>query len=286
MLLVTGGTGLLGQALLHVAAERGMQSRAAARHNAECVVDLTDANAMRRLVQMENPALLINCAAMTDLDACERDPSAAYLVNARVPGLLATCCAEVGARFIHISTDHFFTSDGASLHDEEAPVRLLNEYARSKYAGERLALTVPSALVIRTNVTGWRGWVGRPTFLEWAVAALERREAIIGYADFFTSTIDARGLAKAILDLAATNSAGLLNVAGHKAGDKATFLRELARALGTSADSIRDGSVKALATPRAESLGLDVRKAEAILGYRLPILSEVVAALVRSRPNH
>ncbi len=285
MLLIFGSTGTLGQALRRVAAARKMEARGAARSGAEHALDIADAGAILALCRAERPQLVVNCAAVTDLDLCERQPATAYLVNTRAAGLIAAASAEIGAQCVHISTDHFFTGDGAMLHDEAAPVRLINEYARSKYAGEALALAVPGTLVVRTNLTGWRGWAGRATFLEWAVGALERREAISGFADFFTSTLDADTLADAIFDLAAADAAGLFNVAAHEATDKATFLRHLARKLGLPAEGIRDGSVRLLATPRAESLGLDVRKAEAALGYRLPGESDIIAALANARPK-
>ena len=285
MLLIIGSTGTLGQALRRAAATRKIEAHGAARSGAEYALDIADAEAISTVCRTENPELVVNCAALTDLDLCERQPASAYLVNTRAAGLIAAASAKVGAQCVHVSTDHFFTGGDGMLHDEAAPVCLINEYARSKYAGEALALAVPGTLVVRTNLTGWRGWNGRATFLEWAVAALEQREAITGFADFFTSTLDANTLANAILDLVAAKMTGLFNVAAREAADKATFLRHLARELGLSAEGIRDGSVRLLATPRAESLGLDVRKAEAALGYRLPSVTGVIAALVSARPE-
>ena len=283
MLLIIGSTGTLGQALRRAAAARKMEARGAARNGAEHVLDIADAGAIAALCRAERPELVINCAAMTDLDLCERQPKAAHLINALAAGLIAAASLEVGARCVQVSTDHFFTGDSNKLHDETAPVHLVNEYARSKHAGKSLALDVPGTLAVRTNVTGWRGWPDRPTFLEWAVGALERREAINGFADFFTSTLDADTLANAILDLVAAGATGLFNVAAREAVDKATFIRTLARQLDLSADRISDGSVRALSPPRAESLGLDVRKAEALLGYRLPNANGVIAALENAR---
>ena len=285
MLLIIGSTGTLGQALRRTAAARKLKVQGAARKGAEITLDIRDAGAISALFRTERPKLVVNCAAVTDLDLCERQPETAYLVNARAAGLITANSRQIGARCAHVSTDHFFTGDGARLHDEAAPVCLINEYARSKYAGEALALAVPGTLVVRTNLTGWRGWPGQTTFLEWAVGALERHEAIAGFADFYTSTLDADTLANAIVDLAATGAAGLFNVAACEAADKATFLRHLAQGLDVPAEGIRNGSVRALATARAESLGLDVRKAEAALGYRLPGTKDVIAALISARPK-
>ena len=282
MLLLIGSTGTLGQALRRAALSRGLGVCGAARRGAEFALDVTDADATMAFVRSQRPSLVINCAAMTSLDACESDPTAAHRVNAEAPGTLAAAARDIAAQFIHISTDHFFSGDGLKLHDETASVRLVNEYARSKYAGEIAALAVPGTLVIRTNFTGWRGWP-EPTFLEWAVGAVERNEPMTGFCDFVTSTIDADSLARAILDLAERGATGLFNVASHEPADKATFLRRLATAFGMPHQQIEDGSVRDLKTPRAESLALDVLKAETTLGRPLPGLNDVISTLVKSR---
>ena len=284
LVLIFGATGTLGQALLRAAKARGLGFVGAARRGADRAIDVTDAAAIDTLIHTERPDIVVNCAAITDLDACEREPAAAYLVNARAAALMAAASAAAGARFVHISTDHFFDGPGAALHDEGAAIRLVNEYARSKHAGETLALAVPGTLALRTNLAGWRGWPARPSFIEWAASALRQDGAVTGFSDFFTSTIDADALAAAIFDLLARGATGLLNVGACEAVDKATFLRAFARALGVPAERVRDGSVRSLATPRATGLGLDVRRAEVILGYRLPDHEAVIAALLRSRP--
>jgi len=282
-LLIVGGTGTLGVALRRVACARGFAVRTLSRGGDDISLDATDGAAIREMIMVVRPRLIVNCAAVTDIDQCEREPDAAMRINAEAPGRLAAAAREQGGAFVQVSTDHFFTGDGAALHDENAPVQLVNEYARSKYAGEQGALGIAGTLVVRTNFTGWRGWPNRPTFLEWAVAALERDEPVTGFSDFFTSTIDADSLAAAVLDLAAKKASGIYNVASSEVADKAKFLRCLAREIGVPADRVRDGSVRSLATERAESLGLDVRKAETLLGRSLPDLKAVVAALCRSK---
>jgi dTDP-4-dehydrorhamnose reductase len=284
MLLVLGSTGALGLALQREARKRGLSMRGAARKGADVSLDVTDEAAVRSLIGQLKPTIVINCAALTNLDECESDPVKARRVNADAPLAMATAARHEGAQFVQVSTDQLFTGDGNVQHDEAARVTLVNEYARSKYAGEAAALGVPGTLAVRTNFTGWRGWA-QPTFIEWAISAIESREPTAAFTDFYTSTIDAGALAEALLDLATQRAEGLINVASSEVTDKGTFLRELARLLGRPADQLHDCSVRTLKTPRAESLGLDVRKAESALGRRLPGIEEVLTALLRSRPE-
>jgi dTDP-4-dehydrorhamnose reductase len=284
-LLVVGSTGMLGQALTRAARRRGIGVHGVARRGTSPALDLNQPAAVRAVLGQLRPATVINAAALADLDACERDPGNAYRINARGAALLAAEARRVGAAFVQVSTDHYFTGDGDARHDEGAQVTLVNEYARTKFAAEALVLSQGPALVVRTNLAGWRGWPDRPSFVEWASAALRARRPIAAFSDFFTSTIDADSLAEAILDLAAQRASGLLNIAASDVASKAAFIRRLAAALGIESPAISDGSVRTLAVPRAESLGLDVRRAETLLGRRLPGLNAVIDRLVASEPR-
>jgi dTDP-4-dehydrorhamnose reductase len=277
--LVVGATGMVGQAVMAAAAARGYDTVGAARSGADETVDVASEDAVRALVEGRRPSLVVNCAAIVDHAACEDDPGRAYVVNARAAGLLGAAARAVDARFVHISTDQYWTGDGDGVHDERAPVRLLNEYARSKYAGEAFALTDPQALVVRTNVTGLRGDEGRPTFFEWVVSALRAGEPMTLFDDFYTSTVDARTLAEAVLDLAGEVS-GLLNVASSEVSNKKRFIETVADRMSVPMPPNETASVRNLKPPRGESLGLDVARAESLLGRPLPDLGATVDALV------
>jgi dTDP-4-dehydrorhamnose reductase len=278
-LLVIGSTGLLGQAIVAEAREREWSCWGAARSGASHSVDVADPVQLETLVRALAPAVVINCAALTSLAECERRTALAYAVNARAPALLAELSIETGMELVQVSSDHFFTGDGPARHDEDAEVRLLNEYARTKYAGEVFALTSPTALVVRTNIIGLRGWPARPTFAEWALASLESATPISAYGDFFTSSMHSRACARALLDLVETGARGLLNVASSQVASKRELIEALADAAGIEAE-LRGGSVRDLAPRRAESLGLDVSRAEGLLGRRLPDLRETVGAVL------
>lgn len=279
--LLFGASGMLGQALLAEGRRRGMNMIGVARSAADIAMDMTDSLAVAELVTKLEPSIVVNAAAMASLSACEEDPCAAYLVNARAVSVLAEAAA--GAYFIQISTDHFYSGDGAALHDEDFPVRILNEYARGKFAGEAYALTHPNALVLRTNIVGFRDR-GTSTFVEWALESLQSGQAMTLLEDYYTSSIDVASFSSCLLDLLPKRPTGLLNLAAREVASKAQFIKTLAEAAGYELANCRSGSVRQLeGARRAESLGLDVRRAEQLLGYRLPTLSEVIDNLLRHR---
>ncbi|MBA4801471.1 MAG: sugar nucleotide-binding protein [Euryhalocaulis sp.] len=277
--LVLGGSGTLGRAISAEIRQRGDSVVTAARRGADLPVDIRQTNWLSGALEAVKPDGIINSAAIVDLKACEADPELAHAVNAAPVGDLARWSRETGGALIQISTDHYFDGDGDAAHDEDAPVTLLNEYARSKFAGEEYALEAPGALVVRTNVTGHNPGRETPTFADWAAASIRERRRLTLFEDFFTSTIDAESLAAAVLDLHAAGASGVLNVASSDVSSKWEFVHDLAAAMGIVLDWAERGTARGMTPPRALSLGLDVRRAEAILGRPLPDLLEVCAAL-------
>ncbi|MFM7180616.1 MAG: dTDP-4-dehydrorhamnose reductase [Verrucomicrobiales bacterium] len=106
--------------------------------------------------------VLVNCAAITGVDACEADPAAAWAVNTLAPAAMAEVCREKGARMIHLSTDYVFDGEVEGLRSEEEQPNPLGEYSKGKLEGEKLVLQgSPDNLVIRTS---WVFGPRRPSF--------------------------------------------------------------------------------------------------------------------------
>ena len=101
-------------------------------------------------------------AALTNLDACEERPDEAQLVNADAPGEIARCCAERGARLIHMSTDYVFSGEKPGRRVESDDTCPINVYGRTKLAGEQAVLAAsPSFTVVRTS---WIFGSDKPSF--------------------------------------------------------------------------------------------------------------------------
>ena len=284
--LILGATGLFGQAAMQEAERRGIEALGVARANADIDLEITDAKAVWKTLHDFRPEVVLNSAALIEIAACEADPELAHRINAEAVDALGVAAESLNARLVQISTDHYWTGDGGQQHDEEASVALVNEYAKSKYAGELAALKYKDSLVIRTNVTGFRGWTDRPTFAEWCMDVIEEDRPVTLFTDFYTSTIDARGLARAVFDLVECRATGLFHVASSEVLSKAEFIRGLAEVAGRPLTLAREGSVAGLVPRRAESLGLDVDKAENVLGYELPGASEVWQSLVQQSEEY
>jgi dTDP-4-dehydrorhamnose reductase len=228
------------------------------------------------------PKYIINAAALINLDECERNPARAHEINALAVKNIANYCQKHDVKLVQISTDHYFSGDGEVLHDEQAEVQLLNTYAKSKHEGELFAQSAPNSLILRTNIVGFRGWIGRPTFVEWAIAALSEGSPVTLFDDFFTSSIHVKAFAGSLFDLIDKNASGIFNLAAREVASKADFLLKLAHQLELPVSGCIFGSVHSVGgVLRADSLGLDVSKAETILGYPLPKMDEVIAELAR-----
>lgn len=279
-LLVIGATGLLGPALIEAGQARGADVLGAARRGADVKLDLEDHAAIDAVLNRLRPRVVINAAALTQIDTCEADPDRAFRVNADAVRLLVQGCRAWGASLVQISTDHFFVGDGAKAHDETDNVELVNEYAKTKFAGERFALELPGALVVRTNIVGLRRRDGHTPFGTWAIDAIINREPLTLFDDVFFSPLHVRVLANAVYDLLVAGAEGVVNVVGRGAISKAAFIQRLAMGLGVELDWVEHGSVAELATRRADSLVLDAARAERLLAYPLPQSHEAADALL------
>jgi dTDP-4-dehydrorhamnose reductase len=280
--LILGSTGLLGQALVQEAIKRKCEVIGAARTRADLCFDVAEKQALEQQITSVNPDVVINTVAIVSLDFCETNPDRAYLINSRPSGIIARLGRQMGFQSIQISTDHYFTGDKDTQHSESSPVSLLNEYARTKYAAEALTLSYANSLVLRTNIVGFRGKTSEKTFVEWIVDNLANSTPMTLFDDFFTSSIDVCQFSRSCFDLIEKKTIGVLNLASREVVSKKRFIESLASQLGYEPQAYAIGSIRDMpGVWRAESIGLDVRKAENILGYRLPTQAQVTRNLVQ-----
>jgi dTDP-4-dehydrorhamnose reductase len=191
--LLTGGSGQLATALEAAARQRGLPVRRIGRPEFDfdrpATIDAAFAAAA--------PALVVNAAAYTAVDAAESDPAGAMRANRDGPARLAALCAAAGIPLIHISTDYVFDgAKGAPYVETDAPAPA-GVYGATKLAGEHAVLaTCPQSVVLRTS------WVYAPTgknFLRTMLNAGAKNPRLRVVADQRGSPTAAADLAEAIL---------------------------------------------------------------------------------------
>lgn len=178
-MLVTGAAGRLGATIVETF------------HDAEVIahtrasLDITDQEAVSRAVAEARPDVIINCAAFNDVDGAEDAPVAALAVNAFAPRNLARAAQDVGATFVHYSTDFVFDGKASRPYDEGDPPQPHSTYAASKLLGEWLALDAQSAYVLRVESLfgGARNWDGRQGTMDGIVAGIEAGREVRVFTD-------------------------------------------------------------------------------------------------------
>lgn len=162
--------------------------------------DLTDR--VQVLAEMERlqPAVIVNCAAFTNVDGCETQEELATRVNGDGPGYLAAAAQAVGAVLVHISTDYVFAGDKGTPYLESDPTGPLSAYGRSKLAGE-IAIAASGLeryFILRTS---WLYGPGGKNFVETMLRLAAERDELRVVADQVGSPTYTGDLAEAIYRL-------------------------------------------------------------------------------------
>jgi len=277
--LVIGGAGLLGQHLIAEAVQRGHEVVATCRGMppsrptaAWRTLDLRDRDAIRALVREVAPAVLVNAAAMTDVDGCEERPEEAQAVNALAPATLVSASRSAGTRFVQASTDYVF--DGTGPATESTEPRPLSAYGRTKLEGERRVLdSDPHALVVRLSaVFGWNRVSPKSNAVTWILQKVEAGEEVRLFRDQRVTPTYAKTAAAAILDLDERHAHGVFHVASRDCVSRLEMGEAIVEAFGIPGAKlvpVAMGSV-ALKAPRPLSPCLVVKKVEETLKRAMP----------------
>jgi dTDP-4-dehydrorhamnose reductase len=207
-LLVTGAGGMLGQDVVGAARERGWDVTGLA--HAE--LDVTDAAAVRSAIEAAGAAAVVNCAAWTDVDGAESDPDGARAVNATGAGNVARAAAATGARLVHVSTDYVFDGEQHAPYAESDPTGPRSVYGRTKLEGERRVAEAGGDHAIARS--SWLFGVGGRNFVATMLALAEERDEVTVVTDQVGCPTYTGHLARALLDLAQSDSQGIFHVAG------------------------------------------------------------------------
>jgi dTDP-4-dehydrorhamnose reductase len=147
-ILITGANGQLGHELANQYKEKyGIELILAGKLD----LDISDVMAVHRFVNANKPDVIINCAALTDVDKCETEIDMAYRINTIGPKNLASAANQIGAEIVQVSTDYVFDGEINKPLTEFDKVNPQTIYGKTKLQGEILVRSHnPKHYIVRT----------------------------------------------------------------------------------------------------------------------------------------
>ncbi len=280
---IFGSKGQLGVELTAEFAARGCEVAGFGR----ATVDITDPAAVEQCIARHDPSIVVNAAAYNQVDVAEKEPQAAFLVNALAVRNLAMACRQADVRLVHFSTDYVFDGLAGRAYTEDDTPHPLGAYAVSKLAGELYARAyLDTPLIIRTSgVFGPGGLTtARGNFVELMLRLAAQGQPIRVIDDHFASPTFAPALAQRTADLVERGVTGLIHAGGgtpiswfdwaakifDAAGLKPPLKPTNEREFRTAA---RRPKYSALSNAKMESLGV----------ARMPSLDEAMRAYLETR---
>ena len=192
-------------------------------------LDITDIDAVLKLVREVQPYAIINCAAFTAVDACETQYEKAFAINAIGPRNLAIAARETGAKLMHISTDYVFDGKGTKPYVETDATAPASAYGSTKLAGEKFVEQFAEKYFILR--TAWLYGDGK-NFAKTMLKLAETHDVVRVVNDQFGSPTSTVELTKAIEALLFTDNYGIFHATCEGSCSWADFAAEIFRLAG------------------------------------------------------
>jgi dTDP-4-dehydrorhamnose reductase len=223
-ILITGANGLLGYKLVQLLSRHSdIQTIATGRrmildlplHVSFEELDITDRAQSETIISKLKPDVIINTAAMTQVDQCETDHEACWQANVNGVENLVTACAKNQTHLVHVSTDFIFDGSRGPL-DESATPNPVNFYGESKLAGEKVVQqsTISWAILRTVLVYGVTPDMSRSNIVLWVKKSLEDGKTINVVNDQWRTPTLAEDLAMGCFLAAKKKATGIYNISG------------------------------------------------------------------------
>lgn len=246
--LVTGGTGLLGKALVETASEN-LEIIATyigdyTPHDLPNVrykrVDILDSKKHKEMFSAFRPDVVIHAASIGSPDFAEKNKEITWKVNVEGTSNIISLCREFGASFVYISSNGIFDGDNAP-YDENSIPQPINYYGMTKLEGE--IITRKSGLVhsiVRPILMyGWNHEFERDNIVTLGLSKLRKGENVFAYDDVFVNPLFSGSCARAIWQIINLDRYGVYNIAGADRGSIYDLIKMAAEIFGCDAGLVR-----------------------------------------------
>ena len=247
--LITGSNGLLGQKIINqlkgredvelIATSKGENRRIVQDFNYE-LLDITSKEEVKKIMKKHKPDVVINTAAMTNVDACEDNQDSCWRINVKAVKYLLKYSAKYGSHLIHLSTDFVFDGENGPYRETDKP-NPLSYYAKSKLASEELILNhdYKNTAIARTIIVfGTGDNLSRGNLILWAKGALEKQSPINVVDDQFRAPTLADDLAKGCILIGEKNARGIYHLSGPETYSILEIVKRIGKFYNLSTDCV------------------------------------------------
>ena len=255
--LVLGGSGFVGYYITKYF--KGI-STSSSQKEGYIKLDITNEMEVKEILQNIKPELVINSAAIADVDLCEKEADKAMLVNGTSVEWLAELSSKINAKFIQISTDYVFDGEKGDYTENDKP-NPINQYGKSKLVGENNALKYDS-IVLRIEMPyGVNLSKNKNVFFESVLRSFKQKKPVNAATDQIISPTFVEDVPRAINTLVENNQSGIFHLASKEKLSRYEFVEKIADVFGFSREGINPTSLdyfKFIANrPKKTSLNID-----------------------------
>ena len=297
-ILITGSNGLLGQKLLHklrqdfsvelIATSKGKNRVSNKDGYTYFDLDITNNDAVAQLIASEKPQVVINTAAMTNVDLCEDEKKACDSLNVEAVRYLADSCAMIDAHLIQISTDFIFDGEDGPYTEEDEP-NPLSYYGLSKLKSEEVlqAHNVKWTILRTIIVFGVGEKLSKGNIVLWAKGALAKGDPLNIIDDQFRAPTLAEDLADACILAAKKKAFGVFNASGKDIMSIYEIVERIAKHYGNTTENLNRISTATLnqTAGRPPRTGFILDKSKKVLGYNPHSFEECLTIINKQLNN-
>ncbi len=247
-------------------------------------VDIRDREAVFEMVKKIQPEVVVHAGAITSVQLCEQDREFAYSVNVEGTKNLLEASADIGAKFIYISTDLVYSGDGGYF-TEDTPPEPKSYYAQTKLEGEEIAKSYDNYIILRLALMyGW-GNVFTSSFSDWLHTELRAARKVKVFVDQFRSPIYVIDAVMAIDELISKDVKNdVFNLGGSERISRYDFALKFVDVFGYSRDLVVPVPMDSVKTylAKAKDCSLNIGKIQSILSFKLKNVEEGLNLAKRS----
>ncbi len=275
-IFIAGGTGFLGHRLIRfLKKKKYLVVVGSKKKKSEIKLNLTLKKNLNRIMQL-NPEIIINCAAMTDVDKCEKNKKLAYRTNVSIVKNLVLISKKLNCKLIHISTDHIY--DDKKINNIEKKFHLKNYYSTTKRFAELEALRHNKSLILRTNFFGTtKKYKGN---LSWFFEKIKNKKMINLFNDVYFSPLYVDTLCQIISELCIKDLYGIYNVGCINKVSKKNFYLMISKKLNLNflyrSVKLNDVIKKFKITRRPKDMAMNINKFQKSFKIKLPTIKKEI----------